>query len=386
MAVVRRVGVVTTSRADYGIYRPVLRLLEADAALSPGLFVGGTHLSVSDGATVDEIERDGFEILARVDSIPAEDSALGVAAAMAAATSGFAEAYQRHRPDVLLALGDRFEMHAAVTAAQPFRLPVAHLHGGERTAGAMDDALRHSITKLSHLHFASTEAYAARIRQLGEEPWRVHVTGAPGLDNVGSVEPLARDVLEERIGLRLDPSPLLVTFHPVTLEADDTDDHVAALLEALGATHRSIVFTYPNVDLMSGTVRRAIGDFVAHRPGAVMVASLGTQAYFTLMRYAAAMVGNSSSGIIEAPSFHLPVVDIGSRQAGRIRAPNVIHAGYSAAEIGAAIERATSPEFRAGLEGLRNPYGDGRAAARIVDVLRDVALDDRLIAKGFVDL
>ncbi len=382
----RTIGVVTTSRADFGIYRPVLKAVAAEPGLELALIAAGMHLSADYGLTIDEIEAEGWPIAHRLACLETGDTPEAAARSMGRSLSGFAEVFGRWRPDILVVLGDRFEMHAAALAALPFRIPVAHIHGGELTFGAMDDALRHSMTKLSHLHFASTEEYGARIVQMGEAPWRVTVSGAPSLDNLAAVELLDEAELEARFGLDLSRPPLLVTYHPVSLEYEQTEAQIAALLAALAEADRPTVFTLPNADPGNLTIRRLIAEFVAERQTAWQVDNLGTQAYFSLMHKASAMVGNSSSGIIEAASFELPVVNIGSRQDGRVRGANVIDVGYAKKDILAGIERATSPEFKAGLAGLENPYGDGRAAERIVARLKSVALDDDLMVKKFHDL
>lgn len=382
----KTIGVVTVGRSDYGIYLPILRKIQESPDLQLHLIVAGMHLSPEFGMTVKTIETDGFEVGERVEMLLSSDAPEAIAKSMGLGTIGFAQAYARFRPDILLVLGDRFEMHAAAVAALPFKIPVAHIHGGEITEGAIDDALRHSISKLSHLHFVATDEYARRVIQLGEEAWRVIVSGAPSLDNLKSVKLLSAAELEDRYGFSLKKSPLLVTFHPVTLEYEQTEWHVGELLAALHMTGLPIIFTLPNADTCNYTVTRMIKDFVKGHTSAHVVSGLGTQAYFSLMSVAAAMVGNSSSGIVEAPSFKLSVVNIGARQRGRLRAKNVIDVGYEREEIVQGIRTAISPEFRAGLEGIRNPYGNGQASEVIVGVLRTAVLDQRLLVKRFADL
>ncbi len=381
----RTIGVVTTSRADYGIYLPVLRRIEAEPGLALKLFVAGMHLRPEHGLTVRQIQADGFAIAAWLDFLTG-DAPADIAAAMGRAVTAYAEAFARWRPDALLVLGDRFEMHAAALAALPFNLPVAHLHGGELTQGAMDDALRHSLTKLSHLHFVSTEDYARRVRQIGEEPWRVTVCGAPALDHLGTLQLLKPAELAAQFGVVVEPAPLLVTFHPVTLEAENTDAQVEELLASLTEIFLPLVFTAPNADTHGQAVKRRLLEFIAARPQATMVESFGTQGYFSMMTAAAAMVGNSSSGIIEAPSFGLPVVNIGTRQAGRVRGANVVDVACTRTAISAGLRRALSPEFRAQARTAANPYVQGNASELIVQRLRDVPLDARLRMKQFADI
>src|SRR5207253_6132858 len=281
---------------------------------------------------------------------------------------GFATAFDRARPDSLRLLGDRFEMSAAGVAALPLALPIAHIHGGELTEGLIDEAIRHSLTKLSHIHFAATEAYARRIVQLGEEPWRVHVTGAPALDALAGFAPLSDDELAVH-DVRLRGPTLLVTYHPVTLAHEQTREQLVALLEAIDASGLDAVFTFPNADTGHAAIVSRLESFAGRNDRFTLVHNLGTEAYFTLMARAAAMVGNSSSGIIEAASFRLPVVDVGIRQRGRDRPANVVHAEPDRESIVAAIQYATSAEFRRGLADLSNPYGDGQAGERIAEVL-----------------
>lgn len=382
----RSIAVVTVGRSDFGIYRPVLDAIREEPVLELRLIVSGMHLSPHYGLTVEMIEAEGYTVHDRVDMLLASDTPEGVAKSMGLGTMGFAQSYAHSRPDLLLVLGDRFEMHAAALAALPFNIPVAHIHGGELTEGAMDEALRHAMTKLSHLHFTSTEEYARRVIQLGEEPWRVTVSGAPSLDNLKRVRLLNAAEMEKRFGLRIVEPPLLVTYHPVTLEAGQAQFQVDQLLLALEASGLPVIFTLPNADPGNSLIRQAMSAYVEGHANAQAVENLGTQGYFSLMCMAAAMAGNSSSGIIEAASFELPVVNIGTRQGGRVRGRNVLDVGYNHAEILDGIRRAVSPENRAALKGLQNPYGDGQAARRIVERLRDVSLDEKLIIKRFHNL
>lgn len=381
----RSIGVVTVARSDYGLYLPIMKRIQEDPDLQLRLIVGGMHLSPEFGSTVNDIERDGFSIDERVELLLSSDSPQGIAKAMALGTLGFAQAFGRLAPDILLLLGDRFEMHSAAVAAVPQLLPIAHMGGGAVTLGAIDDVFRHSMTKMSHLHFAETENDAQRIVQMGEEPWRVSVTGASSLDNLRELPLLNRQELENGFELDLSGPPLLVTYHPVTLEYEQTECQVVELLASLDESNLNVVFTYPNADTRGRKIIEMIDGFVSQRPRAWAVANMGVKAYFSLMSYASAMVGNSSSGIVEAASFKLPVVNIGSRQLGRAQPENVINVGYNRNEISAGIAEATSPRFRAGLEDLVNPYGDGNAAERIVDTLKNATLGDSLLKKGFYD-
>lgn len=378
-----RVAVVTVGRSDYGIYFPVLRLLQHDEKVDLRLVVAAAHLDPKYGNTVQEIESDEFSIAARVPMTMRGDSREDVASAIGVGVQEFTSAYRQIRPDILLLLGDRYEMFAAAIAALPCRIPIAHMHGGELTLGAIDDAIRHSITKLSHIHFAATSVYARRIRQLGEESWRIHVTGSPAIDSILSLELIRQAELEAEIGLDLSRT-LLITYHPVTLE-DSQADQISNLLMAVSASGHSLLFTYPNADAYSSEIVRRVKEFVDKSPNARLISNLGHRKYHSVQKYVAAMVGNSSSGIIEAASFRLPVVNIGIRQAGRVRPANVIDVGNSIEAIGRGIEIAVSSDFRSSIANVENPYGDGRAAERIVSILRSVETGPALLMKRFVD-
>jgi UDP-hydrolysing UDP-N-acetyl-D-glucosamine 2-epimerase len=378
-----RVGVVTVGRSDYGIYYPVLRVLHSDEAFELKLIVAAAHLLPKYGYTVREIEEDGFPIAARVPVTTGSDAQEDVAMSIGLGVQNFTMAYQQVRPDILVLLGDRYEMFAAATAALPLNIPIAHIHGGELTLGAIDDAIRHAITKLSHIHFAATADYGRRIQQMGEEPWRIHVTGSPAIDSIRSLDAIPRGELEAEIGLDLSRS-LLITYHPVTLEENQAGQ-VSDLLMALSTADHSLLFTYPNADSCNSEIIRQVSDFVETRSNARLIPNLGHRRYHSLQRHVAAMVGNSSSGIVEAASFHLPVVNIGTRQMGRIRAANVIDVAACRESIEQGIARAVSVEFRNSISTITNPYGDGRAAEKIVSVLRSIELGKELLMKKFVD-
>ncbi|MGQ0732907.1 MAG: UDP-N-acetylglucosamine 2-epimerase [Acidobacteriota bacterium] len=378
-----RVAVVTVGRSDYGILRPVLEKILEEPTLELRLIVGGAHLMEQHGHTIGEIEQDGFEIAERVDMLVAADTPEAAAQSSARGVAGFADAFVRQRPQIVLLLGDRFEMHAAAVAAVPLRIPIAHLHGGEITEGAMDEQYRHALTKLAHLHLVATEDAARRVVQMGEEPWRVIVTGAPGLDNVQARPAGSLDEVAARHGIALARPFVLVTYHPETIAAGGSAGAVVELLAALESAPVDLVFTAPNADPGHVSVLEQVRGFLARRPGAWLVSNLGTHDYFTLMGAASAMVGNSSSGLIEAPSFALPVVNVGDRQRGRLRAANVIDVIATREAIADGLRRALGEAFRASLVDLRNPYGDGRAAARIVNALVGLGGDARLLHKRF---
>jgi UDP-hydrolysing UDP-N-acetyl-D-glucosamine 2-epimerase len=382
----RTIGIVTVARSDWGHLLPLLHEIRASSDLDLALYVTGSHLMPRFGRTVTFIEDAGWKIDELVEMQLDSDAPEAIARAIGVGIAGFAEALSRTRPGVLVVLGDRFEMLSAAVAALPLMLPVAHVHGGEVTEAVIDEQIRHAITKLAHVHFPAAEPYARRLRQMGEEPWRIHVCGAPGLDRFGAMTFLSRDELAARLGIPLGRPTLLVTFHPVTLTPGETESHVTELLAALESVDADIVMTSPGLEVDSLGIVERLSAFVGRRSRARFVSSLGDEVYGSLLREVDAMVGNSSSGLIEAPSFELPVVNIGDRQRGRLRAANVIDVGHGRAEIAAGIARALDPGFRRRLAGLPNPYGDGRAAPRIARVLRELDLGPRLIRKRFTDL
>ncbi|MBI4064624.1 MAG: UDP-N-acetylglucosamine 2-epimerase (hydrolyzing) [Elusimicrobia bacterium] len=382
----RTIGVVTTGRCDYGIYRPILRRIEQDRDLELRLYVTGMHLAPQFGRTLHFIQEDGFKIHECIKTILSSDSPEGLAKSMGLTTLGFAQAYKRERPDILLIQGDRFDIYGAVLAALPFNIPIAHMHGGESTEGLIDEAIRHSITKMSHLHFVSTPVYARRVIQMGEEPWRVTVSGAPSLDNLKSAKLLNFKELSRKYGVSQDQPFLLATFHPETLTWDKTRFHVQEFLSALEKSGAFVLLTHPNADTGGRLAAEMVKNFAAGAKNAKFFENLGTTDYFSLMSHAGAMVGNSSSGIIEAASFGLPVVNVGERQRGRFHGSNVLNVSCSRAEILGGIQKALSPEFRKKLAGLKNPYGDGRAAEKIVAKLKQVSLDSKLLIKRFYDI
>jgi len=381
----RTICAVTVGRSDFGCLRPVLEAIQTDPELTLQLIVSGAHLSPEFGWTVNEIAKAGFEVHERVDMLTSSDTPPAIAKSMGLGVIGFAQAYERLKPDMLMVLGDRFEMHAAAVAAVPFRIPIAHIHGGELTQGAIDDAFRHSITKCSHLHFVATDEYAARVIQMGEEPWRVTVSGAPALDNLHSMKLLPVEELCERVGLSDEKRPLMVTYHPVTLQYEQTEWQTEQLLAALAERETPIVFTKPNADTNGRIITRLLEKFAARHANVRVVDNLGTQAYFSLMKWATAMVGNSSSGIIEAASFDLPVVNIGIRQQGRTQSGNVIDVSNDTTAIAAGLDRALDPSFASSLHEMINVYGTGRAADSIVERLKSVQLGASLITKCFYE-
>ncbi len=380
----RRIAVVTGGRADWGPLRPVLEAIAAEPALELLLIASGEHLSSDHTSSLDLLVRDGFAPAAVVDALLFSDRPAGIAKSIGIATMGFAQAFEQLRPDLLMLLGDRFEILAAAAAALPFALPIAHVHGGEVTEGAFDEQIRHAVTKLAHLHFVSTPEFERRVLQMGEAPDRVFVSGAPSLDAIAGRRRWSAAELAAELGIDFDPAPLLVTYHPETLSLASLDADLDALFGALADVGRQCIVTHPNADTHGRRVLARCQAYVADHPGSVLVPQLGSEKYFSVMEHAAAMVGNSSSGIIEAASFALPAVNLGDRQKGRPRGANVIDVPCDRHAITEAVRTAVAPAFRVSLWGINNPYGDGHAASRIVSVLRDRPLRG-LVRKVFAD-
>jgi UDP-N-acetylglucosamine 2-epimerase (non-hydrolysing)/GDP/UDP-N,N'-diacetylbacillosamine 2-epimerase (hydrolysing) len=379
----RKICVVTGSRAEYGLLVPLLRALQDDADFELQLIAAAAHLSPEFGLTYQLIERDGFRIDARVEMLLSSDSPVGIAKSIALGTIGFAEAYDRLRPDLLVVLGDRFEILAAAQAALVARLPIAHIGGGDTTEGAFDEAIRHSVTKMSHLHFATHERAAVRIRQLGENPERVFDVGSLGIDCIRQLSLLSRREVEERLGFSLRAANLLITFHPVTLQPDYGCGEFMQLLLGLDRLGDGIglIFTKPNADTCGRKLVRALEEFATPRPNVSVHTSLGQILYLSAMSHADAVVGNSSSALYEAPALKKPAVDIGDRQRGRLRPDSVIHCEPLADAIFDAIQKA----LRLDCSQTLSPYGDGHSVQRIMAVLKSVD-PQPLIRKRFVGI
>lgn len=382
----RKICVVTGSRAEYGLLRWVMTGIQDARDLQLQVIATGMHLSPEFGLTYREIEADGFRIDRKVEMLLSADTATGVAKSMGLGLIGMGEALRQMEPDLLLVLGDRFEIFAAVAAALVARIPVAHLHGGEVTEGAFDEAIRHSITKMSHLHFVAAQEYRKRVIQLGEDAQRVFLVGGLGIDAIKKVSLLDRATLEASLGFKLGARNLLVTFHPVTLENATAAQQMTELLAALGELKDTqLIFTLPNADTDGRVLLDMIKQFVAGRNNAHVFASLGQVRYLSCLGQVDAVIGNSSSGLTEAPSFGKGTINIGDRQRGRLKAESVIDCNPDRRSIGAALQRLYSPAFQAQLKHVSNPYGEGGASEKVVRVLREQPLDG-LLKKTFHDL
>ncbi|ALP52656.1 UDP-N-acetyl glucosamine 2-epimerase [Candidatus Tenderia electrophaga] len=383
----RRICVVTGSRAEYGLLYWTLRGIAEDPALALQLVVTGTHLSPAYGLTYQQIEADGFAIAAKVDMALTDDSELAIGRAMGRAVSGFAEALHQLQPDLLMVLGDRYEILAAAQAAMLQRIPIAHIHGGESTEGLIDEAVRHALTKMSHIHCVAAEAYACRVIQMGERPHTVHVVGAAGFDQLSRTQLLGREALEQAIDCQLGQQNFLVTLHPETLDDASPAQQVQPLLEALAAFPEArVIVTGSNADPAGRKISELLKRHAEANPARYCYReSLGQQRYLSLLQQVDVVIGNSSSGIIEVPAVGKPVVNIGERQRSRLRAPAIIDCPSQSDAIRAAINQALTPEHQALAAKKQTPYGEPGAAEKIVRVLRDTPLDG-ILQKRFYDV
>ena len=380
----RTVAVVTSSRADYShLYWP-LKDLAAHPYINLKLIVLAAHLSPAFGNTVDEIERDGFTIASRIECLLNSNTDVGMAKTLGLAILGLTDVLAQMRPDLLLLIADRYEMLAPASVALTLRIPVAHIEGGEVSEGAIDDAVRNALTKMAHIHFTSTDTARARVISMGEEPWRVHRAGAPSLDHITRSKLLTRSQLEQALNIELNDSPTIVAYHPVTL-LQNTTEEADALFAALAKIEGQILFCYPNADAGSHELMQHTHKFIRQHSDSHVFVNLGAVTYWSLLKHAGLLLGNSSSGIMEAASFALPVVNIGLRQYGRERAPNILDANPHIDSILGKIAIAQSSAFRESLYGMANPYGDGHAAERIVNVLTSVSLAELLRKRAFTN-
>jgi UDP-N-acetylglucosamine 2-epimerase (non-hydrolysing)/GDP/UDP-N,N'-diacetylbacillosamine 2-epimerase (hydrolysing) len=377
----RKIAVVTSSRAEYGHLYWLLRDLSKDDAFDLKLLVMGAHLSPEFGTTIHEIHKDGFAIEAEIECLLSSDSDVGMAKTIGLATLGCADALARIRPDVLLLIADRYEMLAPASVAVALRIPIAHIEGGEVSQGAIDDAVRNALTKLSHIHFACTQKARRRVIAMGEEEWRVHFTGSPGLDALRRRPLMSCEELQEKMGCELAEPPVVVAYHPVTL-LEDTTAEFEHLLDALKGVSQPLIFVYPNVDAGSRLLVARSREFAEVRGNARVFVNLDHHTFLSLLALSSAMLGNSSSGIMESTSLNLPTVNIGIRQQGREHADNVLDASADADDIARKIRIALSPEFRERVRGVSNPYGDGCASERILKVLREVQLGPSSLMKA----
>lgn len=382
----RKICVITGTRAEYGLLRWVMQGIKEDNELTLQVIVTGMHLSPEFGLTYREIEQDGFQIDRKVEMLTSSDTSVGIAKSMGLGLIGFADALSELSPDLIVVLGDRFEIFAAVSTALVARIPVAHLHGGEATEGAFDEALRHSITKMSHLHFVAAAEYRQRVIQLGEQPERVFLVGGLGIDNIKRLKLLDRAELEASLDFKLGQKNLLITFHPVTLEKATAADQMAELLAALAELKDTrLIFTLPNADTDGRVLIKMVEQFVAQHHNARAYTSLGQLRYLSCIAHVDGVVGNSSSGLLEVPSFKKGTINIGDRQRGRMQAASVINCEPARQSISAALGWLYNPKFKASLSQVRNPYGEGGASEKVVETIKQCEIDC-IAKKAFYDL
>ena len=366
--------------------RWVMQGIKDDPELKLQIIATGMHLSPEFGLTYKAIEQDEFQIDWKVEMLTSSDTAVGIAKSMGLGLIGFADALHDLQPDLIVVLGDRFEIFAAVSAALVARIPVAHLHGGETTEGAFDESIRHSITKMSHLHFVAAADYSRRVIQLGEQPERVFLVGGLGIDAIKQMRLLGCDALEDALGFKLGTKNLLVTYHPVTVEGESSAGQMRALLDALDEledTH--LIFTMPNADTGGRELAAMVEEFVSSRPHTCVFQSLGQLRYLSCMQFMDGVVGNSSSGLAEAPSMRIGTIDIGDRQKGRLSADSVIHCSPDCESIRKALGKLYEPTFRSALKVSTSPYGDGGASRKILEIIKNHPLN-KLLKKSFYDI
>jgi len=382
----KKICVVTGTRAEYGLLRWIMSAIQNDHRLQFQLIVTGMHLSPEFGLTYKEIEDDGFVIDKKIEILTSSDTPAGIAKAMGLGLIGFADALTDLNPDLLILLGDRFEILSAATAATIARIPIAHLHGGEKTEGAIDESFRHAITKMSHFHFVATEEYRNRVIQLGENPDNVFTVGGFGLDSIKRLQLLSREKIEEILKFKFYKKNLLVTFHPVTLENSTAKLQMLELIKVLSELKDTrIIFTYPNSDTDGRQIIQMIDSFVLEHDNAIAFINLGQLKFFSCIQFIDGVIGNSSSGLIEIPSFRKGTVNIGDRQKGRIQAGSVIQCEPTYVSIKNAVTKLYSESFQSSLSQVENPYSDGGATEKTMNILKNISMSN-IVKKQFYDL
>lgn len=384
----KKICVLTATRAEYGLLKPIIRKLQSVQEFDVHVAVTGAHLSPEFGLTYKEIEKDGIAIDEKIEILLSADTPSAVSKSMGLAMIGFADYFERLEPDLLVVLGDRYETLAVAAVAMNQRIPIAHLYGGEATEGLVDESIRHSITKMSHLHFTSTEKYRKRVIQLGEEPSRVFNVGAIGVENIKNEKLMTKSELEKSIGWTLDKPYGIVTFHPVTLENNSSGEQISHLLKALELNQEyQYIFTKGNSDVAGRVINKILDEYVSTHPNCKVFMSLGTIGYLSAVKHCSFVIGNSSSGIVEVPSFKIPTINIGDRQKGRIQANSVINCEPEYKDIDLSIKKAMSSDFRKKLAHIKNPYEKENTGDGIVNTIRAFMSEDRLdIKKRFYDL
>ena len=382
----RKICIVTGSRAEYGLLYWLIKEVNVDQNLELQLIATGMHLSVEFGLTYKEIEKD-FKINKKIDMHLSSDTTVGISRSMGIAQKSFSEAYNQLKPDIIVVLGDRYEIFSAASAAMVSRIPIAHIHGGEATEGSIDEAIRHCITKMSHLHFTAAEEYSKRVIQLGEHPSKVFKVGGMGIENIKRLKLLSKENLEKKIDFKLNIKNILISFHPVTLEKDTSKKQFLEILEAIDdLKDTNIILTKTNSDMDGKIINSMIDKYVAkNRDKSISITSMGQLNFLSALQHIDFIIGNSSSGLLEAPTFKIGTINIGDRQKGRIKAKSVIDCSPNKKSIKDAIKKVYSTEFQNLLKNVKNPYGDGCPSQTIVKILNSVSLDD-LLKKSFFNI
>lgn len=383
---VRKICVVTGTRAEYGLLRWVIDGIEKSKKLELSLIVTGMHLSPEFGLTINDIKKDGYKVTDKVEMLLSADSPSAISKSIGLGLIGFSDKYNLYKPDLLILLGDRYEILAAAIAALISSVPIAHIHGGESTEGAIDESIRHSITKMSNLHFVAASSYKKRVIQLGESPEYVFNVGGLGMDNINKLKLLNKNNLQELLDFKFGSKSLIITFHPETLEKNSSEDQMKQLLEALNSfIDINLIFTMPNSDADSRVIMKMIKDFCKKRRNSKFFVSLGQVNYLSCLKYVDGVVGNSSSGLIEAPSFKKGTINIGDRQKGRLKANSIIDCSAEKSDIISAIKKMYSADFQINLKKTINPYGNGGASKEIIKIINKVNLDN-VLKKKFHDI
>lgn len=382
----RKICVVTGSRAEYGLLRWLISDISKADDLQLQILVTGMHLSIEFGLTYREIEKDGFHIDKKVEMLLGSDTETSIVKSMGIGMIGFADAFDELKPDLIVVLGDRFEILSVASAALLLKIPVAHIHGGEISEGAIDDSIRHAITKMSHLHFVAADQYRKRVIQLGESPERVFLVGALGLDGIHRNLLLNREQLEKELGIQFKKKNLLITFHPATLDAASSETQIEGLLQALHECEDTqLIFTYSNADAGGRLINAKINEFVDTHSNAAVFVSLGQRVFLSCLKEVDAIIGNSSCGLIEAPSLNTATINIGDRQCGRLKANSILDCTTDSIAISAAISKLYTPEYQMIVEQVINPYGEGNASTKVLNQLRDINLS-QVTRKKFYDV
>ncbi|WP_026882560.1 UDP-N-acetylglucosamine 2-epimerase [Clostridium akagii] len=380
----RKIAVVTGTRAEYGLLKNTLNRIKENINLELQLIVTGAHLSEDFGYTINEILEDGFKVDEKLPVLMGSNNKGCMAKEMALLMIQLSQVFEKHKPDILLILGDRYEIFAAASTAMSMNIPIAHISGGEITEGAIDEQIRHAITKMAHIHFPGANIYAQNIEKMGEEPWRIFSVGDPAIENIKVTNFLNKDELKKQLNVVVDENTLLITYHPVTLEIEKLPDQIENLIKAMNSTNKTMIITYPNADNGGEYIIKKLQGFAKINPNVSIFKNLGVLRYLSVMKICGAVIGNSSSSLVEAPYLKVPAVNIGNRQKGRLMAGNVICCGNEAEDIVKAINKSLSIEFKEKVKNTKSLYGEGKTSEEIVNVLENIELGERLLKKKLV--